>query len=108
VARRSTESEEAFLAAAVGRHAMPRYMVGGYEEYAVLHLVPVQGEYGTELPTQLYQRWKNARAELDAAQRAVVAHLRDSGGRDAVPEELWESQDQPPRTGRSDSGQRSL
>jgi hypothetical protein len=83
-------------------------MVGGYEEYAVLHLVPVQGDYGAELPTQLYQRWKNARAEMDAAQRAVVAHLRDSGGRGAIPEELWESQDQPPRTDRSDCHQSSL
>jgi hypothetical protein len=76
-------------------------MVGGYEDYPVLHLVPAQGEYGAELPAPLYQRWRDARAELDAAQRAVVAYLRDAGGRDAIPEELWESRDRPPRTGAS-------
>jgi hypothetical protein len=78
---------------------MPRYMVGGYEDYPVLHLVPVEGEHGAELPAALYQRWKDARAELDAAQRAVVAHLREAGGRDAIPEELWESRDRSPRAG---------
>jgi hypothetical protein len=66
---------------------MPRYLVGGYEEYSVLHLTPVSGDQGVEL----YQRWRRARAELDAVQRAVVAYLRRVGGRDAVPEELWES-----------------
>ena len=77
---------------------MPRYMVGGYEDYAVLHLVPVGGDHGAELPAELYQRWRQARAELDAVQRDVVAHLRRVGGRDAIPEELWESSD---RAGRS-------
>ena len=72
---------------------MPRYMVGGYEDYPVLHLVPVQGDQGVDLPTQLYRRWKDARAELDAVQRAVVAHLREHGGRAAIPEELWENRD---------------
>ena len=72
---------------------MPRYMVGGYEDYPVLHLVPVHGEHGVDLPAPLYQRWKSARAELDAVQRAVVAHLRDHGGRAAVPEALREPRD---------------
>jgi hypothetical protein len=81
---------------------MSRYMVGGYEEYSVLHLVPVNGDYGVELPTQLYQRWRQARAELDAAQRDVVSHLRQAGGRDAIPEELWEAVDRREPTGRSE------
>jgi hypothetical protein len=68
-------------------------MVGGYEEYSVLHLVPVGGDHGVELPGELYQRWVRARAELDAVQRDVVAHLRRVGGREAIPEELWESSD---------------
>jgi hypothetical protein len=72
---------------------MPRYMVGGYEDYPVLHIVPVSGDHGVELPVQLYQRWKDARAESDAVQRAVVAHLREHGGRDSIPEELWETRD---------------
>ena len=80
---------------------MPRYMVGGYEDHPVLHLVPVQGDHGVELPVQLYQRWKDARAELDAVQRAVVAHLREYGRRDAIPDELWEFRDRQPRVGRS-------
>ena len=37
--------------------AMPRYMVGGYDDYSVLHLVPVSGNHGVELPAELYQRW---------------------------------------------------
>ena len=78
---------------AEGRRVVPRYMVGGYEDYPVLHLVPVHGEQGVDLPATLYQRWKDARAELDAVQRAVVAHLRDNGGRGAIPEELWETRD---------------
>ena len=83
-----------FLVPAARRgRAMPRYMVGGYEDYAVLHLVPVSGDHGVELPVELYQRWRRARAELDAVQRDVVAHLRRVGGRDAIPEELWESGD---------------
>lgn len=72
---------------------MPRYMVGGYQDYPVLHLVPVQGDQGLDLPVQLYQRWRTARAELDAVQQAVVAHLREHGGHDAIPETLWESRD---------------
>jgi hypothetical protein len=72
---------------------MSRYMVGGYEEYSVLHLVPVGGDHGVELPAELYLRWTRARAELDAAQREVVSHLRELGGRDAIPEELWEAVD---------------
>jgi len=72
---------------------MSRYMVGGYDEYAALHLVPVHGDHGVELPIGLYQRWRHARAELDAAQREIVSHLRQAGGRDAIPEELWESVD---------------
>jgi len=75
---------------------MPRYMVGGYEEYPVLHLVPVNGEHGSDLPAQLYQRWKTARAELDAVQREVVAHLAAHGGRGAVPEALREPRDRTP------------
>jgi hypothetical protein len=83
-----------FLVVAARRGcAMPRYMVGGYDEYSVLHLVPVSGDHGVELPAELYLRWRRARAELDAVQRDVVAHLRQVGGRDAIPEELWESGD---------------
>jgi hypothetical protein len=81
------------VAAARKGCAMPRYVVGGYEEYSVLHLVPVGGDHGVELPAELYQRWRRARAELDAVQRDVVAHLRRTGGRDAIPEELWEPGD---------------
>jgi hypothetical protein len=87
---------------------MPRYMVGGYEEYPVLHLVPVHGEHGVELPVKLYQRWKHARAELDAVQRDVVAYLRENGGREAIPEELWESEDRRYRTDRPSAHQDSL
>jgi hypothetical protein len=79
--------------------AMPRYLVGGYEEYSVLHLAPVSGDHGVELPVELYQRWRRARAELDAVQRDVVAHLRRVGGRDAIPEELWESGDRSAASG---------
>jgi hypothetical protein len=82
-----------FMAAGWRGCAMPRYMVGGYEEYSVLHLVPVGGDHGVELPAELYQRWRRARAGLDAVQRDVVAHLRRVGGREAIPEELWESGD---------------
>lgn len=75
---------------------MTRYMVGGYEDYPVLHLVPVQGDHGVDLPEPLYRRWKDARAELDAVQHAVVAYLREQGGRSAIPEELWETRDRQP------------
>jgi hypothetical protein len=78
---------------------MSRYMIGGYEEYPVIHLVPVKGDYGVELPEALYDRWRRARAELEAVQRDVVAHLRDQGGREAIPEELWEQRDQRGRSG---------
>jgi hypothetical protein len=74
---------------------MPRYTVGAYEEYSVLHLAPASGDHGVELPSQLYQRWWRARVEWDAVQRDVVAHLRLVGGRDAIPEELWEASDRP-------------
>jgi hypothetical protein len=79
---------------------MPHYLVGGYEEFPVLHLVPVRDEIGIELPVELYRRWRRARAELDAAQREVVAFLRRAGGREAIPEELWESGDRQDRFGR--------
>jgi hypothetical protein len=75
---------------------MPRYMIGGYEDYPVLHLVPVHGDHGVDLPEDLYQRWKDARAELDAVQHAVVGYLREHGGRAVIPEELWESRDRRP------------
>ncbi len=80
---------------------MPRYLVGGYEEFPVLHLVPVRGEVGVELPVELYRRWRRARAELDTAQHDVVAFLRRAGGREAIPEELWESRDRQDRSDRS-------
>jgi hypothetical protein len=72
---------------------MPRYMEGGYVDYPVLHLMPEQGDHGVDLPMQLYQRWRTARAELDAVQRAVVAHVREHAGHDAIPEELREPRD---------------
>jgi hypothetical protein len=72
---------------------MPRYMVTGYEEYPALHLHPVEDDQGVELPADLFRRWQQARAALDGIQRDVVAHLRATGGRAAIPEELWESQD---------------
>ena len=65
---------------------MPRYMLGGFEDHAALHLVPVHGEHGVDLPAPLYRAWKDARTALDAVERDVVAHLRVHGGRDAVPE----------------------
>lgn len=72
---------------------MPRYMIGGYEEYPVLDLVPTEQRGGTPLPAYLYDRWRRARAELDAVQRDVIAHLRATGGRDAIPEELRDARD---------------
>jgi hypothetical protein len=72
---------------------MARYTVIGYEEYPALNLHPIDDDHGVELPVQLYGRWLRARAALDAVQRDVIAHLRTSGGRGAIPEELWESQD---------------
>lgn len=82
---------------------MTRYIVSGYEEFPVLHLVPVEGDTGAELPTDLYDRWVRARSELDSVQRAVLAHLRAAGGRSTVPEELWESVD---REGRDEPSSR--
>ena len=81
---------------------MPHYTVIGYEEYPALHLHPTDDDRGVELPAPLYSRWLRVRAELDAVQRDVVAHLRASGGRGAIPEELWEPQD---RTGASAEGE---
>ncbi len=74
---------------------MARYTVIGYEEFPALHLQPIDDDQGIELPAQLYGRWLQARAALDSAHREVVAYLRASGGRGAIPEELWESQDRP-------------
>ena len=78
---------------------MPRYMVGGYDDYSVLHLVPVSGNHGVELPAELYQRWRQARAELDAAQRehdersaALEAEQRDLDKRIEVEDRRWESE----------------
>lgn len=76
-----------------------RYMVSGYEEFPVLHLVPAEGDSGAELPTALYERWVRARTELDSVQRAVLAHLREAGGRSTIPEELWESVDREGQVG---------
>jgi hypothetical protein len=72
---------------------MPRYLIGGYEEYPVLDLVPTDRRAGALLPLDLYHRWQRARAELDAVQRDVIAHLHATGGRDAVPEELRDGRD---------------
>ena len=72
---------------------MARYSVIGYEEFPALHLLPADDDQGVDLPPEMYARWLAARAALDTVQRDVVAHLRDSGGRGAIPEELWESQD---------------
>jgi hypothetical protein len=69
---------------------MPLYLIGGYEEYPVLDLVPTEQRDGTLLPADLYNRWRRARAELDAVQRDVITHLRETGGREAIPEELRE------------------
>jgi hypothetical protein len=75
--------------------AMTRYAVIGYEEFPALHLHPIDDGQGVELPAQLYGRWLQARTALDAVHREVVDYLRASGGRGAIPEELWESQDRP-------------
>ncbi len=72
---------------------MARYTIVGYEEYPVLNLHPVDGDHGVHLPAHLYDRWLSARMALDSVQREVIAHLRASGGRIAIPEELWELQD---------------
>lgn len=83
---------------------MMRYTVSGYEEFPVLHLVPVDGDAGAELPTALYDRWVRARSELDSVQREVLAHLRETGGSGTIPEELWESVDRESRDGTSSTG----
>jgi hypothetical protein len=81
------------MSVAVGKDdVMARYTVIGYEEYPALNLHPVDDE-GVELPAQLYGRWLQARTVLDAVQRDVIAYLRASGGRGAIPEELWERQE---------------
>jgi hypothetical protein len=82
-----------------------RFVISGHEEYAVLNLVPVEDSgRGVELPMNLYTRWTRARAELDAAQRQVLAHLRSAGGSNAIPEELWESVDRTEEGGPSSAG----
>lgn len=78
---------------------MKRYTVSGHEEFPVLHLVPVEGDSGAELPIALYDRWMRARSELDSVQREVLAYLREAGGRSTIPEELWESVDRESREG---------
>ena len=83
---------------------MPHYMVGGYDDYPMLHLVPVKGQHGIDLPARLYRRWKDARAELDAAQLAVVAHVRAHGGGDTLPKRFWEHHERRPRQGRPGGG----
>jgi hypothetical protein len=74
-----------------------RYVVGGYEEFPVLHLRPVDDGQGVELPETLYARWQRARAELDATQREIVAYIRATAGGEAVPAELREVQDRSSR-----------
>jgi hypothetical protein len=81
---------------------MTRYAVGGHEEYPVLDLRPVGTEHGVELPQALYVRWRRARAELDAAERAVLTHIRATVGGEALPLELRESQDHPSQEPSSD------
>ncbi len=78
---------------------MPHYMMGGCEDHRALHLVPVQGENGVDLPAQLYQRWKDARSELDTVQRTIVAYVQEHAGRDAIPEELRQPRDRAPHAG---------
>jgi hypothetical protein len=81
---------------------MTRYVVGGYEEFPVLHLRPVDDGRGVELPEALYRRWQKARAELDATQREIVAHIRVTAGSDAIPAELREAHDHPTQDHPSD------
>jgi hypothetical protein len=81
---------------------MTRYSVGGYEEFPVLHLRPVDDGQGVELPAALYARWQRARAELDATQRDIVAHIRATAGYQAIPAELREVGDHPSEDDPSD------
>lgn len=81
---------------------MTRYAVGGYEEYPVLALRPVGKDQGIDLPQALYIRWRRARAELDAVQQAVLAHVRETAGGEALPVELRESEDHPAHEPASD------
>jgi hypothetical protein len=74
---------------------MTRYTVGGFEEYPVLHLRAVDDGQGVDLPPALYARWQRARAELDATQRAVLAHIRVTAGSAAIPAALREDEDHP-------------
>ncbi len=85
---------------------MARYTIVGYEEYPVLSLHPVDDDHGVPLPAHLYDRWLQARTALDIAQRDVIAHLRASGGRTAIPEELWEIQDRADAAIAEDGGDR--
>jgi hypothetical protein len=85
---------------------MARYTIVGYEEYPVLSLHPVHHDHGVPLPGHLYDRWLHARTALDIAQRDVIAHLRASGGRIAIPEELWELQDRADAAIAEDTGNR--
>jgi hypothetical protein len=79
-----------------------RYRVTGNEEFPVLHLSPVDNGQGVILPEALYSRWQRARAELDAAQHAVVGYVRAHAGADALPAALRDSHDHPPDEPRSD------
>jgi len=72
---------------------MPQYMVGGYQDRPVHHLVSAHGRHGVDLPEQRHHRWKIDLGELDAVQRDVVAQLREYVRRDAVPEALREPGD---------------
>lgn len=83
-----------------------RYTIIGYEEYPALNLHPVDDDRGVQLPPQLYGRWLQARTALDTVQRDVIAHLRASGGRIAIPEELWELQDHTDAALTEDDGDR--
>src|SRR2546423_15079039 len=80
-----------FIPAGMERTAtVARYTIIGYEEYPALNLHPVDDDRGVQLPPQLYGRWLQARTALDTVQRDVIAHLRASGGRIAIPGDLWE------------------
>jgi hypothetical protein len=81
---------------------MARYAVGGYEEFPVLHLRPVDDGTGVDLPDALFARWQHARTELDAAQREVLAHIRGTAGGAAIPDTLRETEDYPAHEPASD------
>ena len=73
--------------------AVARHTIIGYKAYPPLNLQPIDDDQGVEPPAGLYGRWPQARTTLDAVQRDVITHLHTSGGRRAIPEELWEQQD---------------